>query len=176
VLSEVGFVEEIEKRFGKKVMSEGADRLNPKYKALMVRDGENFCAIVDSLITCKFGAVWPPVFYFEDYSNALTALTGVQYSTSSLRVIGERIFNLERAFDIREGITGNDDRLPSRLTKTPAPEGPPKGHVVELDYMLQEYYQLRGWDPSTGLIPRTKFEELGLGDVAREMEKFKKLP
>jgi len=174
VLSEVGFVEEIERRFGKKVMPEGADRLNPKYKALMVRDGENFCAIVDSLVTCKFGACWPPVFYFEDYAKALTALTGIQYSANSLRTVGERIFNLERAFDIREGITCKDDRLPSRLTKTPAPEGPPKGHVVELDYMLQEYYQLRGWDPSTGWIPRAKFEELGLGDVGREMAKLKK--
>ncbi|MEW6222537.1 MAG: aldehyde ferredoxin oxidoreductase family protein [Candidatus Hadarchaeota archaeon] len=176
VLSEVGFVEEIERRFGKKVMPEGADRLNPKYKALMVRDGENFCAVVDSLVTCKFGACWPPVFYFEDYARALTAVTGIKHTASSLFTTGARIFSLERAFNIREGVTRKDDRLPSRMIKSPAPEGPPRGHVVELDYMLPEYYQLRQWDWNTGWIPRARLEELGLGDVANELERLKKLP
>ncbi|MEW6592508.1 MAG: aldehyde ferredoxin oxidoreductase family protein [Candidatus Hadarchaeota archaeon] len=176
VLSEVGFVEEIERRFGKKVMPEGADRLNPKYKALMVRDGENFCAVVDSLVTCKFGACWPPVFYFEDYARALTAVTGIRHTASSLFTTGARIFSLERAFNIREGVTRKDDRLPGRMIKSPAPEGPPKGHIVELDYMLPEYYQLRQWDWNTGWIPRARLEELGLGDVANELQNMKKLP
>ncbi|MDI6884528.1 MAG: aldehyde ferredoxin oxidoreductase family protein [Hadesarchaea archaeon] len=176
VLSEVGFVEEIEKRFGKRVMPEAADRLNPKHKALMVRDGENFCAVVDSLVACKFGAVWPPAFYFADYATVLTAVTGVRYTERDLREIGERIFTLERAFDIREGITAKDDRLPDRLTKDPAPAGPCKGHVVELDYMLGQYYKLRGWDRKTGWIPRSRLKALGLEDVAKQLAKLKKLP
>ncbi len=176
VLSEVGFNEEIERRFGKDVMPEAGDRLNPKHKALMVRDGEHFCAVVDSIVTCKFGAIWPPVFYFKDYADALTALTGVTYTEQKLRQIGERIFTLERAFDIREGITREDDRLPARLLKEPAPAGPCKGHVVELDYMLGEYYKLRGWDEKTGLIPAQKLRELGLQDVESELGKMNKLP
>ncbi len=176
VLSEVGFVEGIEARFGKEVMPEAADRLNPKHKPLMVRDGENFCAIVDSLVTCKFGAIWPPVFYFPDYAEALTALTGTSYSAQDLRKIGGRIFALERAFDIREGVTAKDDRLPERLTKDPAPAGPCKGHVVELDLMLSEYYKLRGWDPKTGWIPRPQLEALGLEDVANQLGELDKLP
>lgn len=176
VLSEVGFNEEIERRFGKDVMPEAADRLNPKYKALMVRDGEHFCAVVDSLVTCKFGAIWPPVFYFQDYAKMLTALTGIEYTEEKLRRIGERIFNLERAFNIREGITRKDDRLPERLLKDPAPTGPCKGHVVELDYMLGEYYKLRGWDGKTGLIPGQKLRELGLQDVEGALGKMGKLP
>ncbi len=176
VLSEVGFVEEIEKRFGKKVMPEAADRLNPKHKALMVRDGENFCAVIDSLVVCKFGAVWPPAFYFADFAAALTAATGVRYTERDLRTIGERIFTLERAFDIREGITAKDDRLPERLTKEPAPAGPCKGHVVELDYMLRQYYKLRGWDRKTGWIPRSRLRALGLEDVAKQLAKLRKLP
>jgi aldehyde:ferredoxin oxidoreductase len=176
VLSEVGFNEEIERRFGKEVMPEAADRLNPKYKALMVRDGEHFCAIVDSLVTCKFGAIWPPVFYFEDYARALTALTGIEYTEQKLREIGERIFTLERAFNIREGITRADDRLPERLLKEPAPAGPCKGHVVELDYMLREYYELRGWDWETGWIPARKLRDLGLQDVEKELGRLSKLP
>ncbi len=176
VLSEVGFVEEIERRFGKKVMPEAADRLNPKYKALMVRDGENFCAVVDSLVACKFGAVWPPAFYFADYAAALTTVTGVHYTERDLRTIGERIFTLERAFDIREGITAKDDRLPERLIKEPAPEGPPKGHVVELDYMLRQYYKLRGWNQKTGWVPRSRLRALGLDDVANQLARLGKLP
>ncbi len=176
VLSEVGFVEEIEKRFGSRVMPEAADRLNPKYKPLMVRDGENFCAVVDSLVACKFGAVWPPAFYFADFAAALTALTGIKYTEKDLRLIGERIFTLERAFDIREGITAKDDRLPERLTREPAPAGPCRGHVVELSRMLREYYRLRGWNRKTGWIPRSRLVKLGLSDVAGNLAKFKKLP
>lgn len=176
VLSEVGFVKGIEERFGKEVMPEAADRLNPKYKPLMVRDGENFCAVVDSLVTCKFGAVWPPVFYFADYAQALSLITGIEYTENKLRLIGERIFTLERAFDIREGITRADDTLPERLTKEPAPSGPPRGQVVELDQMLREYYELRGWDWDTGWIPREKLEELALPDVADELARLNKLP
>jgi len=176
VLSEVGFVEAIEERFGKKVMPEGADRLNPKHKPLMVRDGENFCAIVDSLVACKFGAVWPPALYFADFAGALTVVTGTRYTEKDLRLIGERIFTLERAFDIREGVTAKDDRLPERLTKEPAPAGPCKGHVVELDRMMHEYYQLRGWDRKTGWIPRSRLVKLGLADVAKNLTQLKKLP
>jgi aldehyde:ferredoxin oxidoreductase len=176
VLSEVGFSEAIEERFGKSVMPEAADRLNPKYKALMVRDGENFCAIVDSLVTCKFGAVWPPSLYFAEFAAALTAVTGVKYTERELRLIGERIFTLERAFNIREGITVKDDKLPERFTTEPAPAGPCKGHVVELDYMLHQYYKLRGWDPKTGWVPRKLLVRLGLEDVANQLAKLKKLP
>jgi len=176
VLSEVGFVEAIEERFGKKVMPEGADRLNPKYKPLMVRDGENFCAVVDSLVACKFGAVWPPALYFADFAAALTALTGAKYTEKDLRLIGERIFTLERAFDIREGVTAKDDRLPERLTKEPAPAGACKGHVVELDRMMREYYKLRGWDRKTGWISRSRLAKLGLADVAKNLAKMGKLP
>lgn len=176
VLSEVGFDEEIEKRFGKEALPEAADRLNPMYKPLMVRDGEHFCAIVDSVIVCKFGTIWPPALYFEEIADGLSAATGIDYSEEDLRKIGERIFNLERAYDIREGVSKVDDRLPKRFTEEPAPKGPNEGEVVELDQMLREYYDLRGWDGETGLIPREKLEELGLSEVASELSEMGKLP
>ncbi|KXA88996.1 hypothetical protein AKJ62_04010, partial [candidate division MSBL1 archaeon SCGC-AAA259D14] len=176
VLSEVGFNEEIVNRFGEEVLPEAADRLNPKYKPLMVRDGEHFCAILDSVTVCKFGTIWPPALYFQDFAEALTALIGINYSESDLRKIGERIFNLERAYDIRGGISKKDDLLPDRLTKTPAPKGPNKGEVVELEEMLQEYYKLRGWDKESGLIPEEKLKELNLEGVASELAEMGKLP
>ena len=168
VMSEVGFPEAIEKRFGKHVMPEAADRLDPKYKPLMVRDCENFCAISDSLIECKFGAIWPPIIYFEDNAKTLNYATGWSYSEKDLRRIGERIFVLERAFILREGFTSKDDRLPERFTKEPAPVGPNKGHVVEIDDMLREYYRLRDWD-ERGYPSYQKMEELDLLDVASEL-------
>lgn len=176
VLSEVGFNEEIENRFGEEVLPEAADRLNPMYKPLMVRDGENFCAVVDSVTVCKFGTIWPPALYFQEIAEGLSAATGVDYSEEDLRRIGERIFTLERAYDIREGVTKDDDVLPRRLTEDPAPKGPNEGEVVELEQMRSEYYDLRGWDQETGLIPRERLEDMGLDEVAGELEDMGKIP
>ena len=75
--------------------------------------------------------------------------------------MGERIWNLERQFNIAAGFTGKDDRLPKRLVSEPVKSGPAKGLVNQLDKMLPEYYQLRGWDE--GGVPREEtLERLGL--------------
>ncbi len=71
---------------------------------------------------------------------------------------------------MREGIRRKDDSLPRRLTQTPAPEGPSKGQVVELDQMLDEYYELRGWRLKDGVPKKTTLERLGLSDVAEDLE------
>ena len=74
---------------------------------------------------------------------------------------GERIFNLERLFNLGAGFTRKDDTLPERFLKEPLPEGPAKGKVAMLDEMLPEYYVLRGWDKS-GRPTENKLKELGL--------------
>jgi len=61
--------------------------------------------------------------------------------------IGERIWNLERVYNLRAGFTKRDDALPPRMLSEPLGEGMSAGHVVPLAPMLAEYYQLRGWDP-----------------------------
>jgi aldehyde:ferredoxin oxidoreductase len=145
-----------------------------------VKDGEELCALCDSLSLCKSSGICLPLYtgqiYFEDLAKIMKLATGMKVTGEDMRRTGERIVNLQRAFNIREGLTRKDDRLPERFTKTPAPEGVAKGHVVELDKMLDEYYRLRGWDTETGLIPRKKLEELGLGYVADELEKMGKIP
>lgn len=176
-LSEVGFpdaiIERFEKRaqklYGRSIMPEGADRLSPVFKPLMVYDSENMAAISDSLVVCKFTTHWPPVIYFRDAAKALTYATGIKYTEKDLRIIGERIFILERCFNVREGLTKDDDRLPERFLKEPAPAGGAKGHIVELDKMLPEYYRLRGYD-ERGLPTYQKLKELGLEDVAKELK------
>ena len=176
-LDEVGFEEIIISRFGEQYLPEMADRLSPKYKWLMVYDCENLAVLMDALTVCKLaGNVWPPLMYFGDVAKLLRLTTGFPYTEKEVRIIGERIVNLHRAFNIREGISKKDDVLPDRFTKEPAPKGPNKGHVVELDYMLPKYYELRGWDSKTGWIKKEKLEELDLDFVITELEKLGKLP
>ncbi|NHJ13754.1 MAG: aldehyde ferredoxin oxidoreductase [Candidatus Thorarchaeota archaeon] len=162
VLDEAGFDEEIRKRFGDKYLPEIADRLNPKYKGVMVKECEDYMVVVESLGLCKYGTQIPPEFYYEDVAAAIKVHNGLDLSEEDLRVIGERIVNLNRLFNVARGVTRKDDSLPDRLTKEPAPAGPPKGQVVELDEMLNEYYEHRGWDVETGLpLPET-LARLGL--------------
>jgi len=175
VLDEVGFEDTIRERFGDKYLPEISDRLNPKYKGFMVKECEDFMVVVESVGVCKYGTQIPPVFYYEDIARALQATTGMKVSEKELRLIGERIVNLNRAFNVREGISCKDDTLPDRLTKEPAPKGPAKGHVVELSKMLEEYYELRGWDKKTGLPLRSTLQKLGLNDIAEDLAKIGKL-
>ncbi|MBS7648741.1 aldehyde ferredoxin oxidoreductase, partial [Candidatus Bathyarchaeota archaeon] len=74
------------------------------------------------------------------------------------------------------GFSRKDDTLPERVLKEPLKKGPAKGYVVKLKPMLDEYYGIRGWDIKTGIPTRKKLEELGLKDVAEELEKYGKLP
>ena len=175
-LTEAGFPEPIIERFderarklyGRSVMPEGADRLSPLFKPLMVYDSENLAAISDSLVVCKTSTHWPPVFYFKDFAEALRYLTGIPYTEEEMRLTGERIYLLERCFNLREGLLRKDDRLPERFLREPAPEGPAKGHVVELEEMLEEYYRLRGYD-ERGYPSYERLSMVGLEWVAEEL-------
>lgn len=171
VLDEIGFEDAVRERFGEEYLPEISDRLNPRYKGFMVKECEDICAIADSLVVCKFGVGWPPVFYFKDLAEAVSAATGFKIDEKALRLTGERIVNLNRAFNLRMGLTPKDDSLPERFLKEPAPDGPCKGHVVELDQMLNEYYQHRKWDIKTGIPTEAKLKELRLKDVIEDLKK-----
>lgn len=162
VLDEAGFDEDIKKRFGEEYLPEMADRLNPKYKGIMVKECEDFMVMVESVGLCKYGTQIPPEFYYDDVALALKVHNGLDLSSAELQEIGERIVNLNRLFNARFGVTRKDDCLPDRLTKEKAPLGPSAGEVVELDQMLDEYYSVRGWDQTTGLPLKETLERLGL--------------
>jgi aldehyde:ferredoxin oxidoreductase len=105
----------------------------------------------------------------DDVFNMVVPATGFQYRDFSDFVkVGERINNLTRAFNVREGLTKKDDTLPYRLLKEPLPSGPCKGQVVKLDKMLPEYYKLCGWD-KTGKPTKEKLQELGLDFVIDQL-------
>jgi aldehyde:ferredoxin oxidoreductase len=130
-------------------------------------------AVLDSLEFCVFLSRGRLFTDFRPFAKALTSVTGVQYNWKDMLLIGERICNLERAFNVREGMSRKDDVLPERFLKEPAEEGS-RGSVVQLEPMLDDYYKSRGWSVKTGIPQRRKLEEMGLKYVADELENMGK--
>ena len=99
----------------------------------------------------------------EDDCRALTeTATGIDMGDyRGLMRTGERIFNQERLFNLKAGLSMKDDTLPKRMLEEPMPDGPAKGMIVHLNEMLPEYYRLRGWS-SDGIPTSVKLRELGL--------------
>lgn len=139
------------------------DRLEDAGKGSLVARHQDWRSVTNALVMCIFNNA--PAQYHADLLNAAT---GRQETLDSLLHIGERIWNLKRAFNNRLGLTRADDRLPQLLLQ-PLSEGGTQGHVPDLDLMLGEYYEARDWDPETGKPNREKLEELGLGWVAEEL-------
>jgi aldehyde:ferredoxin oxidoreductase len=134
------------------------DRFQIQGKSSFVILHQNASAAIDSLVVCKFTNMGVAEEYF---ARALSAVTGIQYATGELIRVGERIWNLERLYNLREGFTRADDTLPPRLLNDAVKDGPSKGWVSKLEPMLQEYYRVRGWD-ARGVPKPNKLKELGL--------------
>jgi aldehyde:ferredoxin oxidoreductase len=104
----------------------------------------------------------------QNTANLMEGATGIKLSSEEVQKVGERINNLAKVFNIREGFTRADDTLPERLMTEPLKAGASKGQLIsqaDLDAMLDEYYQARGWDKS-GIPSRAKLEELNLDYAA----------
>ncbi|EDY35039.1 Aldehyde ferredoxin oxidoreductase, domains 2 & 3 protein [Aciduliprofundum boonei T469] len=119
---------------------------------------QNLTALIDAAGLCIFTTFGLGA---DDYRDMLNAALGWDLSTEDYLKIGERIWNAERLFNLKAGLTTEEDTLPKRLTEEPMPEGPNKGHVVHLKEMLPRYYALRGWN-ARGEITKEKIKELGL--------------
>jgi aldehyde:ferredoxin oxidoreductase len=130
-------------------------------------------SLFDCLSACIY-ACWPEGgVKLTTIRDLAIAATGWEASLEEWMTVGERAFNLCRAFNVREGITRKDDRLPSRLME-PLTEGLYKGQAIpqsELDGALDAYYQVRGWDRASGVPTRAKLEQLGLAYVADQLDK-----
>jgi len=117
--------------------------VRPEGKAAVVKDSQDEIAAVDSMGICAFTHGH---LELEDYAEQIEAACGGGWTGERLNETGERIWNLERQFNLAAGLTKADDTLPQRILKDAAKTGAGKGHVLELDKMLPEYYDLRGWD------------------------------
>jgi aldehyde:ferredoxin oxidoreductase len=133
---------------------------------------QNFTAVGDSLTQCRFaGERGFGGMLNENYTTMINAITGLDLSVDDIETIGERICTLERSYNCREGIRRKDDILPYRVMNEPVPSGAHKGmHCPrkELDLMLDEYYQLRGWDKD-GVPTKKRLKELGLEFVIPDL-------
>ncbi|MFO7997004.1 MAG: aldehyde ferredoxin oxidoreductase family protein [Dehalococcoidia bacterium] len=129
-----------------------------KGKARLCKAVQDHFAVIDSAGMCNFICI---AITYEMLGSFLSTATGVDYTAENMLVAGERIFNLERLFNIKAGFTKGDDILPKRMLEDPLPDGPHKGYVVMLGEMLPEYYRVRGWDEN-GVPTREKMVELGL--------------
>lgn len=135
-------------------------------EAKVVKDLEDALTAVDCSGACKFMGLCLDA---DGIAATIAGATGFEFSKEDLWKVGERTYNLARAFSIREGMTKAADTLPKRLLEEPLPEGPAKGHVNNLAILLDPYYEMRGWDKATGKPTPEKLRELGLEDVIKDM-------
>lgn len=131
-------------------------------KAVPCKNSQDQIAMIDSTGLCLFTtAAWDT----DAFQRQIAAACGDEWTRDKLLESGERTWNLERLFNLQAGLTAADDTLPPRLLETPAPEGVAKGKVCELDKMLPEYYDLRGWS-AAGIPTQETLSRLSLHEHA----------
>jgi aldehyde:ferredoxin oxidoreductase len=181
------YQEQATKIFG--VPREATDEWSVVGKAFFVKLCEDLCAVIDSLGICKMPSMVLMInSYFctgsgkpDKLAQIVSAATGMNFTGEKLLEIGERIYNLEKAFNCKMGYGGREyDTIPSRFMEEvpPFPPRNTKEALVTKDkfkYLLDEYYKLRGWDVETGLLTKDTLERLGLKDVADELKGLGKL-
>lgn len=136
-------------------------KAEPGRGKLVMGDEDLYC-VIDSMIICKFTrTIWK---VYDDIAKVYSLVTGIPMTPADMEKAGERISNLARLFNIREGMTREDDSIPERIKTDPIPSGIAKGSVTtqqDLDIMLDGYYEARGWTKA-GVPTKAKLDELGL--------------
>ena len=144
------------------------DRLSAKGKEY-VATVENIMTVYDMVGICKFSRH----FYFvEELPDFFKAVQGFVFKSKDILKLGERVWNIEKAFNVREGFGRKDDVLPLRVMTEPIRDGTSKGSYIlreELNKMLDDYYAARGWNKD-GIPTRAKLEELELKDIADDLK------
>ena len=147
------------------------DRLSvDDQRGSITMEGEDYSTVLDSLIWCKFLRKAFDDFYRES-AEIYGHVTGWQITPEELRLAGERINNLKKLFNIREGWRRQDDTLPPRVLQEELPTGMVQGVDLtadDLDRMISGYYRARGWTDE-GLVPDSKVRELELTDPVGEL-------
>jgi aldehyde:ferredoxin oxidoreductase len=148
--------------------------------AKSVYESQCVCTIADSLEICKFSTAYVNMeIGLKEMAEFFSAATGILVDEGEMRKIADRIWNLERAFIVREGITREDDVIRGRYMDEPIRGGSCDGLAVNReiwDKVIDEYYEINGWDKKTGIPTRFRLETLGLMDVIKDLEKLGKLP
>lgn len=131
-------------------------------KAAWTKTFQDLTAFIDSSGTCLFTS-FP--LGAADYGAMVSAVTGYDIGADEVLRIGERVWNMQKVFNLRVGCTRADDTLPPRLLNEPLTKGAPKGRVWEPEPLLDDYYHIRGWDREGRPTPE-KLRDLGIGEEA----------
>ncbi len=129
---------------------------------------QHFTALGDSLTQCRFvqEGGWGKRIN-DRFRDAINAATGWDLTTEAVEEVGERVYNLERRINVERGVASREsDTLPKRVMEEPIPDGPAEGmHCPpeELEAMLEEYYEFRGWNED-GTVSTATMERLGLAE------------
>jgi aldehyde:ferredoxin oxidoreductase len=147
------------------------DRLAIEGKGKLTMWNQDIQAVTcDCAPMCKFLLdMAVPAIALQNTADLMEAITGLSLTAEDVMRVGERLTNLAKAFNVREGFTRDDDTLPERLMTEPLKAGASKGQMIsreDLNTMLDEYYRERGWDEKTGIPTREKLVTLGLEYVA----------
>lgn len=139
-------------------LPEKLDRFALDGKAQWVKIFQDLTAVIDSMGLCLFTSF---ALGAADYAELYNAVTGGNYTAETILEAGDRIWNLERLFNLKAGIKPEEDTLPKRLLEEEITDGPSKGWVHKLDELLPAYYELRGWTKD-GIPGQEKRKALGL--------------
>lgn len=134
------------------------NRFKEEGKAKLERNHQFSMAIVDSIAMCSTMRAGIPL---EDQAKAFSVVTGIEMSTEKINKAAERIINLERMYNIKIGYNRNNDSIPHKFLEEPMPKGQSKGQTVNLESMLDEYYDIMGWNQN-GIPKEKKLKELEL--------------
>jgi aldehyde:ferredoxin oxidoreductase len=124
----------------------------------LVKYVQDFTEVMDSSGLCQFPSF---ALNLDDYLSLINDVTGFDYTKDEIMLAAERNWNLERLFNLKAGIKPEDDKLPDRFVKVALEKGPNKGEKIPIDYLLKDYYNVRGWD-SSGYPKEENLKRLGL--------------
>lgn len=147
---------------------EKLDRLALEGKPAYTKVFHDLTAVIDSMGLCVFTTFGLGT---KDYVDMYNAVCGEIYNEETLLEAGDRIWTLEKIFNLKAGIDSTQDTLPERLLESPLPEGPSKGQVHELDKLLPGYYEVRGWNEN-GIPKKETLVKLGLEEYIADIEKY----
>ena len=140
------------------------DRFAEKGKGTIAKTLQDFGILPDLLVICKFYVYTG--LHLPEITELVSSLTGWDMSDKELLEIGERVWNLQRMINVREGVRRKDDQIPERVRKMPefgAYASEAGCEIKNYEGMLDEYYEARGWSRETGIPTKEKLQQLGLG-------------
>jgi len=147
----------------------GKKRFSNEGKANITFEARRKRMLVDSGVLCSFPG---GAYSLETILELFRTSAGYQWSMEELMQMAERGCHIERAFNVREGVLRDRDILPKRLLEESPSSGSTVGSTVELEELLDDYYQMSNWDIKTGIPDLDRLRELGLPEIAKDMEAY----